>query len=380
MRARSQIQATTLEWGTPFYTKVQTSAAVGEGPDIMTYHLSRVPLARRAGRPLAHHRRGHGGRGPLGRRLRGREPRTPPRWTARSTPCPSTSTPIVLYYNKDMLGEAGLLDEDGLPTGLELGVEGFTAALQTLKDAGVEYPALDPRPDGTPWPDLLLAARPAGRRAASTRTASSWPATTSTRPWPRSQVMADWVEASGFTPDQHRVPRLDRALHRRAGGDAHQRRLGSPDHDRPRRQGRAVRMGRGRRSRRSSTTRRPGPTATPSRSPPTRARDDPREARGRARGHRLDGQELDSSGRPPATSRPTGRSRQSAEYHGDAAERDLLRRSRPTRSSTRRSTLAGVASPVYDAAGNYMMPAVNGEMTAQEAVEAMRDDLQGQAY
>ena len=33
-----EIQATTLEWGVPFYTKVQTSAAVGQGPDVMTYH------------------------------------------------------------------------------------------------------------------------------------------------------------------------------------------------------------------------------------------------------------------------------------------------------------------------------------------------------
>ena len=39
-----EIQATTLDWGTPFYTKVQTSAAVGEGPDVMTYHASRIPL------------------------------------------------------------------------------------------------------------------------------------------------------------------------------------------------------------------------------------------------------------------------------------------------------------------------------------------------
>ena len=39
-----QIDATTLEWGTPFYTKVQTSTAVGQGPDIMTYHESRMPL------------------------------------------------------------------------------------------------------------------------------------------------------------------------------------------------------------------------------------------------------------------------------------------------------------------------------------------------
>ena len=40
-----EVQATTLDWGVPFYTKVQTSAAVGEGPDIMTYHASRIPLA-----------------------------------------------------------------------------------------------------------------------------------------------------------------------------------------------------------------------------------------------------------------------------------------------------------------------------------------------
>ena len=40
-----QITATTLDWGVPFYTKVRTSAAVGQGPDVMTYHLSRVPIA-----------------------------------------------------------------------------------------------------------------------------------------------------------------------------------------------------------------------------------------------------------------------------------------------------------------------------------------------
>ena len=43
------IDATTLEWGTPFYSKVQTSAAVGEAPDIMTYHASRIPLAVQQG-------------------------------------------------------------------------------------------------------------------------------------------------------------------------------------------------------------------------------------------------------------------------------------------------------------------------------------------
>ena len=39
-----KIDATTFEWGVPFYTKVQTSAATGQGPDVMTYHESRMPL------------------------------------------------------------------------------------------------------------------------------------------------------------------------------------------------------------------------------------------------------------------------------------------------------------------------------------------------
>ena len=39
-----KIDATTIEWGVPFYTKVQTSAATGQGPDVMTYHESRMPL------------------------------------------------------------------------------------------------------------------------------------------------------------------------------------------------------------------------------------------------------------------------------------------------------------------------------------------------
>ena len=43
------------------------------------------------------------------------------------------------------------------------------------------------------------------------------------------------------------------------------------------------------------------------------------------------------------------------------------------------SVLAGVASPVYDAAGNYVGVAMNGEMAPADAAKQMRDDLQGQA-
>jgi len=44
-----KINATTLEWGVPYYTKVKTGVAVGEIPDVMTYHLSRYTLGIQEG-------------------------------------------------------------------------------------------------------------------------------------------------------------------------------------------------------------------------------------------------------------------------------------------------------------------------------------------
>ena len=41
------------------------------------------------------------------------------------------------------------------------------------------------------------------------------------------------------------------------------------------------------------------------------------------------------------------------------------------------SIYAGVASPVYDASGNYMIPALNGEIAPADAAKKIRDDLQG---
>ena len=43
------------------------------------------------------------------------------------------------------------------------------------------------------------------------------------------------------------------------------------------------------------------------------------------------------------------------------------------------SIYAGVASPVYDAAGNYMIPALNGEIAPADAAKKIRDDLQALA-
>lgn len=140
------INATTLEWGTPFYSKVQTSAAVGEAPDVMTYHASRIPLAVKQGILTEI---------------------TPEDWTTmglskdnyasatwdavsidgKQYAVPLDTHPIVLYYNKDVLSKAGLLTEDGKPKGLD-SREGFEATLKALKDAGVKFPLGSVTADG----------------------------------------------------------------------------------------------------------------------------------------------------------------------------------------------------------------------------------------
>ncbi len=141
-----KIDATTLEWGTPFYAKVQTSAAVGEAPDIMTYHASRIPLAVEQGilqEITADDWTAMGlGSGDFASAT----------WDAvtiegKQYAVPLDTHPIVLYYNKDLLEKAGMLDENGKPKGLD-SREGFTATLQALKDSGVKFPLGSVTADG----------------------------------------------------------------------------------------------------------------------------------------------------------------------------------------------------------------------------------------
>ncbi len=142
-----EIQASTLQWGTPFYTKVQTSAAVGQGPDIMTYHASRIPLAVSQGTLTE---------------ITAEDMKTiglseasfaPAPWEAvhvdgKQYAVPFDTHPIVLYYNKDELAKAGLIGDNGLPKGLN-GLDNFNAALKKLKDSGVKWPISNVTADGS---------------------------------------------------------------------------------------------------------------------------------------------------------------------------------------------------------------------------------------
>ncbi len=141
-----KIDGTTLEWGTPFYAKVQTSAAVGEAPDVMTYHASRIPLAVTQGVLDEITADDFSKMG-----LSSADFATAT-WDAvtvdgKQYAVPLDTHPIVLYYNRDLLKKAGVLGDDGRPKGMG-SKDDFTATLKALKDSGVEFPLGSVTADG----------------------------------------------------------------------------------------------------------------------------------------------------------------------------------------------------------------------------------------
>ncbi len=136
---RIRVETTTSEWGIPFYTKVRTSIVAGQQPDVITYHLSRFPSAVPQGllRPISDEELAGAG---LSR------DDFFPLLVEKATHegelygIPLDTHPIVLFYNRDLLSEMGLLGPDGQPQGIE-GVEAFTSTLQQIS-AQTGEPAL----------------------------------------------------------------------------------------------------------------------------------------------------------------------------------------------------------------------------------------------
>jgi multiple sugar transport system substrate-binding protein len=197
-----EIQGTTLDWGVPFYTKVQTSAAVGEGPDIMTYHTSRIPLAVSQGTLSEITAEDWAAMG-LGADSFAKETFDAVNVDGKQYAIPFDTHPIVLYYNKDKLAAAGLIGADGLPTGLD-GKDNFQAALQKLKDGGTQYGLAMTTADGgfafrTIYSYLC-------QQNGSIGTDGAWLEGDNLDKLANSvQVVADWVKA-GVTPEYTDYP------------------------------------------------------------------------------------------------------------------------------------------------------------------------------
>ncbi|MBV8456460.1 MAG: extracellular solute-binding protein, partial [Acetobacteraceae bacterium] len=115
----------------------QTSAAVGQGPDIMTYHTSRMPLGVSTGvlRPFTDKDLASVG---LSANDYFKNDWDAAHVNGKLYGVPLDIHSIILYYNKDVLGKAGLLDTNGRPKGLD-GIENFNVALKRLTGGATQY-------------------------------------------------------------------------------------------------------------------------------------------------------------------------------------------------------------------------------------------------
>ncbi|MET0905754.1 MAG: extracellular solute-binding protein [Tardiphaga sp.] len=368
------IEPTTLEWGTPFYTKVQTSAAIGEGPDVMTYHLSRVPLGVESGALAEISAEDLSGVGLSADTFAAAN------WEAGQSDGKQYAVPfdihsIILYYNKDKLAEAGLLGEDGKPMGLD-GADNFMAALEKLKAVSETPLSLQTSGDGTPWRVFYsLLGQQDGVFLGEDGT--FFPDETIPKAVKAVETMASWVEggyAPALTEYENSVALFtsgESALHMNGVWEvptmtdlAAKGELGFEW----------------------------GAIAIPTffDHPATWA-----DSHGFAIPNNV-GKEMTpekkaavleviswmnknslawaNAGHIPAYS-PVRDSEEFKTMQPNATYSILA----DTAVFDPKSTLAGVASPVYDAVANYISPAMNGELGAQEAIDEMKADLQDQA-
>ena len=127
-----KVTTTTLKWGEPFYTKVRTASAVGEGPDVVTIHLSRVPGLVQGGvlRPIS--------QGEFdASTLKGADffdrLWAKAHYQDKLYAVPLDTHALVLYYNKDLIKKAGLADANGKLKPIT-SVADLTAAFKAVKD------------------------------------------------------------------------------------------------------------------------------------------------------------------------------------------------------------------------------------------------------
>ena len=368
-----EIQATTLEWGVPFYTKVQTSAAVGQGPDVMTYHESRMPLGVSTGSLSVIT--------PAELEASGIKASDfgPANWKAAQGPdgkqygVPLDIHSIILYYNKALLQKAGLLGDDGKPKGLD-GAANWDAALAKLTTGGVVGLSVPTADGATMWRIFytLLNQQDGqflkdgkfleGDNLAKATTAMA--------------EMQKWVK-SGWTPSKTEYP-ASIALFTSGKAAMHINGVWEvPTMVDLAKKGQLFDWG---------AIQIPTFYAHPatwadshSFAIPDRHGNPVPEAKRKLvldaiHWFNVHSLEWAGGGHIPAylpvqDSAAFKALKPNSEYSSLAktAVFDPV------------SVLAGVASPVYDAAGNYVMPAMNGEIAPADAAKQMADDLQGQA-
>src|SRR5256885_5785423 len=108
-RARPDIRldATTLAWGNPYYTKLSMATLGGSPPDVAIMHLARMPQLAPAGllRPLSDDELGRHGMRPESFST---IPWQQSQFDGQLYAIPLDTHPFTLYYNTDVCGKSGL--------------------------------------------------------------------------------------------------------------------------------------------------------------------------------------------------------------------------------------------------------------------------------
>jgi multiple sugar transport system substrate-binding protein len=368
-----QIDATTLEWGVPFYTKVQTSTATGQGPDIMTYHESRIPLGISTGvlSVLSPEELAAAGikASDFG----------PANWRAaqgddgKQYAVPLDIHSIILYYNKALLKKAGLLGDDGKPKGLD-GAENWDAALAKLKAEGVVGVSVPTADGASMWRIFYTLLNQ--QDGVFLKDGKFLDGDNLDKATTAIAEMQKWVK-SGWTPSNTEYP-ASIALFTSGKAAMHINGVWEvPTMVDLAKKGQLFDWG----AIQIPTFYAHPATWADSHSfaiPDRKGNPVPPEKRklvlDTIHWFNVHSLEWASGGHIPAYL-PVQDSQAFKDLKPNSEYSSLAK----TAVFDPRSVLAGVASPVYDAAGNYIMPAMNGDMAPDAAVKGMRDDLQGLA-
>jgi len=150
-----QVKATTLTWGTPYYTKLTTSTIAGQAPDVAIMHLSRMASFAPTGiiteidsGLMSKHGLVAGQFSP--------RPWQMAHSSGQLMAIPLDTHPMVMYYNKTLAQRAGLLGPDGLLKPIT-GADALLSAFKSTMSAGAEWGVAIDTEDVNPW--RLLTAR-----------------------------------------------------------------------------------------------------------------------------------------------------------------------------------------------------------------------------
>ncbi|APX34837.1 sugar ABC transporter substrate-binding protein [Brachybacterium sp. P6-10-X1] len=145
------LQATTLTWGNPYYSKLTLATVGNQPPDVAVAHLTRAKPLWSGGLldPITEEDLAGVG---LSTADFNEQAWTTQRTDDQNIAIPLDTHPFTLFYNKDVCEEAGLLDGDGLLVDLD-GLDTFEAALAAISEVtgGTAMTVANVSETATPW-------------------------------------------------------------------------------------------------------------------------------------------------------------------------------------------------------------------------------------